>query len=199
MPRRVMFTALLVSLAGLSLLQGAEPTKVTALRLADADGRLHTTADWPQHKAIVIVFLGVECPISNGYAPELARLAEHAKSHGALFLGVHGDPDVSAEQARKHASEYSLKFPILLDPEHELAQQCGARTMPEAVVLRASGEVVYRGRIDDRYASVGRQRVAPQRRDLQLAIDAVVAGKLPEIAETKAIGCPLPRLAAVEK
>ena len=66
--------------------------------------------------------------------------------------------------------------------------------MPESVVLLPTSEIVYRGRIDDRYASLGRQRVAPQQRDLQRAIEAVVAGRLPEIAEAPAIGCTLPRL-----
>jgi hypothetical protein len=167
--------------------------KLTTLSLHDMNGNLQTQADWSASKGIVIVFLGIECPISNGYAQELTRLAEYGESRGVRFLGIHGDPDVSADQARKHARDFGLKFPVLLDPQQSTARQVGARTMPEAVVLRSSGEVIYRGRIDDRYASIGRQRAAPTRRDLQLAIDAVVANKLPEIAETKAIGCQLPR------
>ncbi|MBL8826624.1 MAG: redoxin domain-containing protein [Planctomycetaceae bacterium] len=167
--------------------------RVTNFEMTDIAGRSHEQSAWRDTKGVVIVFLGIQCPISNGYAQELARLAEYSAARGVGFLGIHGDPDVTTEQATTHARDFGLKFPIILDPEQVTARQVGARTMPEAVVLRPSGEVIYRGRIDDRYASIGRQRVAATRHDLQLAIDAVVANKLPEIAETKAIGCQLPR------
>jgi hypothetical protein len=60
------------------------------------------------------------------------------------------------------------------------------------VVLAPSGQVLYRGRIDDLYTLDGTRREAPRTRDLEEAIQAVLAGKPPPVAQTKAFGCPLP-------
>ena len=61
-----------------------------------------------------------------------------------------------------------------------------------SVVLAPSGRVLYRGRIDDLYTLDGKRRDAPTTRDLEEAIKAVLAGKPPPVARTKAFGCPLP-------
>jgi hypothetical protein len=64
--------------------------------------------------------------------------------------------------------------------------------VPEAVVLSPQGRILYRGRIDDRYTADGIRREVPTSRDLEAALTAVVAGKQPPVARTKAFGCPLP-------
>jgi thiol-disulfide isomerase/thioredoxin len=163
------------------------------LTLVDAAGRKHTPADWASAKAVVLFILNTECPVSNGYAPEMARLAREYDSHGVLFLGVHPDPDVSAEAAAAHARQYGLRFPTLLDPKQKLVRAVGARVTPEAVVLSPRGEVLYRGRIDDKYALDGKRRDEASVHDLDLALRAVLAGKPVAKAETPGYGCPLPR------
>jgi hypothetical protein len=59
-------------------------------------------------------------------------------------------------------------------------------------VLSPSGDVLYRGRIDDRVADFGKRRVEPTRRDLRLALDAILAGKPVQARLTKAVGCYIP-------
>ncbi len=65
--------------------------------------------------------------------------------------------------------------------------------MPEAVVVSRDGKLVYRGRIDDRYATSGKRRDEPTTHDLSAAVDAVLAGKAPAVSQTKVFGCPLPK------
>lgn len=160
--------------------------------LADVRGRPHTTSAWKDKKAVVLLFLGTECPVSNGYSPEYRRLAEVYARKGTLFYGVHPDPDVSADIAAKHAADFRLAFPILLDPTQAVAKQAGVKVVPEAVLLSAKGQILYRGRIDDLYTVDGRRREEPKSRDLEEALKAVLAGKSPLVAETRAFGCPLP-------
>jgi peroxiredoxin len=160
--------------------------------LADTAGRKHTAAEWKDQKAVVLFFLGTECPVSNGYAPEMARLAKEYGPRGVLFWGVHPDPDVTAAAAARHAKEYRLGFTVLLDPGQTLASRTGVRVTPEVVVLSAAGQVLYRGRIDDRYSADGKRREEPSRKDLEEALRAVLAGKEPAAREAKAYGCPLP-------
>ena len=164
--------------------------KIAPFSLQDAQGMTHTRKSWQAAPAVVLLFLGTECPVANGYAPEMARLAKQFADRGVVFIGVHCDPDVTAKLAAQHAREYQLTFPILLDPEQKLAKPAGVRMMSAAVVLLPDGEVVYRGRIDDRYTDQGKRRLEPTTHDLKTAIEAVLSGKKPEPAETKTYGCP---------
>jgi peroxiredoxin len=176
---------------------GKEPEPATRtipdFSLADAGGGQHSRAEWKDRKAVVLFFLATECPISNGYAPEYVRLAKAFGERGVAFLGVQSDPDVTAADQVKHAQEYGLTFSILMDSRQVLAKATGARVTPEAVLLAPDGKVLYRGRIDDRITEDGKRRDEPRVRDLQNALEAVLAGKTPPAAETKAFGCPLPR------
>jgi hypothetical protein len=51
--------------------------------------------------------------------------------------------------------------------------------------------VLYRGRIDDRYAELGRERPTPTTHDLEDALKAAIAGKPVAVKETRAVGCIL--------
>jgi peroxiredoxin len=165
------------------------PVREFALR--DLSGRLHTMADWANRPAIVLFMIATECPVSNGYAPEMSRLAGEFGPRGVLFWGIHTDPDLTPDRAASHAHEFALDFPILLDPEALVARQAGVRVTPEAIVLSPDGQVHYRGRIDDRYAPDGRQGPAAQSHELETALVAILAGESPVITQTKAFGCPL--------
>ena len=171
----------------------AEPAKIKEFSLTDAAGKKHGMDEWQGKKAVVLFFLGVECPVSNFYAPEYARVAKTFADKGVAFYGIHPDPDVTAALAAKHAAEYRLPFPILLDPTQAVTRQAGVAVVPCAVVLSPDGVVRYRGRMDDRYSADGVRREKPTRRDLEKALEAVLAGKALAVVETKAFGCPLPQ------
>src|SRR5438046_2762522 len=111
------------------LMVGAEqPAAVKDLSLRDTKGKLRSAAEWKDAKAVVLLFLGTECPVSNGYAPEYARLEKNFAPKGVRFYGIHADPEVTGEAAAKHAAEYGLNFPILLDPSQQVARQAGVKT-----------------------------------------------------------------------
>ncbi|HUQ87649.1 MAG TPA: hypothetical protein VM096_08830, partial [Vicinamibacterales bacterium] len=66
----------------------------------------------------------------------------------------------------------------------------GVTVTPEVAVMRGS-TLVYRGRIDDRYVELGRERPKPTRHDLEEALNAAIAGKTIAIRQTRAVGCIL--------
>jgi peroxiredoxin len=165
---------------------------VKVFSLADVKQQMHTAAEWKGKKAVVLIFLGTECPVSNGYSPEYARLAKAFGKRGVVFYGLHPDPDVTEEAAIKHAKEYKLTFPILLDPMQKVTKRAEVTVTPEVVVLTPAGRVLYRGRVDDRYSLDGKRREYPKTKDLEEALTAVLKGKAPTVARTKAFGCPLP-------
>ncbi len=144
-------------------------------------------------KATVYIFLMHDCPVANAMAPELARLATEFEPKGVRFFGVYAEE--SAAEIATHRKEYALPFPGLRDGKGELAKRAGATRVPEAAVFSPSGELLYRGRIDDRAVKLGVTRPVPQRHDLRLALEAILAGGKPERKFTEAVGCYLPSVA----
>jgi len=142
--------------------------------------------------ATVFIFVATDCPISNRYAPEVQRLQTEFSSKGIAFWLVYPDRDVSADTIRKHINDYHYSIGALRDPEHSLVKRTGARVTPEAVVFDRNQEIVYRGRIDDRYVELGQMRPAPTQKNLEEALTAVVTGKPVSVPSTRAIGCHIP-------
>jgi hypothetical protein len=142
-------------------------------------------------KATALVFIGSDCPISNGYAPEVVRLCREFSPQGIAFCVVYADADLTKEEAAAHVREYGYPCPALLDPEMRLARKVGATVKPEAAVLSPEGEVLYLGRIDDQYADFGKRRAQPTRREFREALEAVTAGRAPAVKRTRAIGCDI--------
>jgi len=171
-----------------------KPTKEQqSLKFNDLDGK----AQQPlrvEGKANVLLFLAMECPISNGYSPEIKKLVQDFKDQPVRFFAVHPDSDVTTVAARKHTQEYGLPLPVLLDRKHDLVKAVGAKITPEAVVLTAGGDIAYQGRIDDMYPDLGKKRNAPTRRDLREALTEILAGKPVTVPRTEPVGCYIPDL-----
>lgn len=174
-----------------------EETSSTQLRLLDLTGRHVEPLQATHSIATVFLFTGSDCPISNRYAPEVRRLHEKFASNDMAFWLVYPDPDESLETIRKHIKEYQYHLGVLRDPQHTLVKMTGVRVTPEAAVFvrRGSGaQMVYRGRIDDRYVDFGRTRPAPTVHDLERVLDAVVEGRPIKSKTTPAVGCIIPDL-----
>ncbi len=173
--------------------------RISTLDLPDPQGVVHHIEEWDGHKGIVLFFVGVECPVSNFYAPEMTRLANQYSDRGVAFYLIFSEPDVKADRAEGHIQEYGLPGQALLDPLQALARQVGVNRVLTVVGAAADGDVLYRGRIDDRFSEDGKRRDEPTTSDLRDALDAVLLGKAPTIRETPVFGCPLPEVPAASR
>jgi len=170
--------------------QKTVPAAPALLTLKDNDGNTCTPLAADGRKATVLIFLMHDCPVANASAPELARLAAEFTPRGMQFYGIYTTE--TAAEITAHRKDYNLPFPGLLDPKLQLARLAGATRVPETVVLSPSGELLYRGRIDDRAVKPGVTKPVPHQHDLRLALEAVRDGKQPDPKFTKTIGCYLP-------
>jgi thiol-disulfide isomerase/thioredoxin len=180
----------------------AEPPAAPSAKVLDAVPLAELLGSAKQGRAVkgtVVLFLGTECPVSNGYAPEMERIYQESKSREVAVVGVYAEPTVTAAEAEAHGKEYGLTFPRSLDPEQAIARAAEVKRMPTAVVFDAGGKVVYRGRVDDRWSPEGKRRDVPRTRELRDAIDAVVEGRAPKVSEAPPFGCPLPTLKTTAK
>ena len=162
--------------------------------LQDTAGKTHTSGDLRQYKATVFVFVAIDCPNSNTYAPILARLYREYSPRDVAFYNVYSDPSESADAVRKHDADFLVPFPALLDTHQTLARQTGARSTPEAVILGSDAQELYRGRVDNRFVDFGKTRFHPTQDDLGEALDAILQGKPVPRPVTKVLGCAIPGL-----
>ena len=172
---------------GQQALDSRDPKPVIVF--TDIDGAEHTLSCKAELRGLVLVFINTDCPIANSYHPTLRRLQVEFAEARFDFAMVHADADLKMEAARKHKSEYEITWPVVLDPGNKIARRVSAKVTPEAIILDPNGQVLYRGRIDDRHQDYGRKRPEPSTNDLQVALKAISQGKPAPTAETKPIGC----------
>ncbi len=139
--------------------------------------------------ATVLVFTRTDCPISNRYAPELQRIAAQYGPRGVEFWMVYVDPKQDVQAIRRHQREFSYTLPAVIDLDHVLVDLTAATVTPEVAVFNGDDELVYCGRIDDRYVDFGKARPQPRNRDLQDALNAVLTGNPVEHKRAQAVGC----------
>jgi peroxiredoxin len=166
-------------------------SNIANFTLVDMSGKPWSLYDQRDKKAIVLVFVSSECPMSNGYLPVLAELAKTYAPQGVAFVAVNANPEEKVEQIAAHAKEFPLPFPLLRDAQQTACKALGATVNPEAFVLDGSFRLQYRGRIDDGYYARLKPNFRISRHDLREAIDEVIAGKQVSVPATKAIGCTI--------
>ncbi len=180
-----------ISLAVASILSAAS---APGSPLRDTNGILHEPAEWNGPHAVVLFFVTVDCPVANGYVPEMNRLHDRFSPRGVRFYAVQADVAIPESDVARYAREYRYSFPLLLDPWQELVNATGASITPQAAVLAPGGRLAYLGRIDDRVADFGKQRYQATIHDLADALEAVLAGKPVAHPTTHSIGCAINRL-----
>lgn len=140
--------------------------------------------------AHLTVFVTSDCPISNYYAPEIQEVCAGYRAKGLTCTLVYEDVALGEERMRAHLAEYGYRdVPAVIDRDRAIARRAGAIVTPQAVVMDQDGRIRYRGRIDNRYESLGRPRRVVTERNLRDAIDAVLGGRSVPKPETPALGC----------
>src|SRR5204863_5847403 len=91
--------------ASVVLALGAEPKssaplgrKIDDFTLPDAAGKPWSLRTSPDAKAIVVLFLGTECPINNAYVPRLAELHKDYAGKGVQFVAINSNHQDTAER-----------------------------------------------------------------------------------------------------
>src|SRR5882672_6798118 len=98
-------------------------------------------------KAIAIVFLSFECPVSRSYSEPLSEIAKEFEKFGVTVWGLTTNEDESRADVAKVAKKYDLAFPVFKDERLRAAEALKADTTPEVFVLDGNFVHQYRGRI----------------------------------------------------
>lgn len=166
-----------------------EPVKAGNFTLPDYNGVKHSLTDYKNAKAVVVMFIATQCPISNAYNTRMVSLYNDYKSKNVVFVGVNANKQESVEEIKQHATEHGFEFAILKDDKNVIADKFGATVTPEIYVINSSLDILYHGRIDD---SRRESDIASQ--DLRKALDEILAGIQVSVSKTKAFGCTIKRV-----
>jgi len=167
--------------------------RIESFELKDFGGKSHSLAELKDKPAVVVVFLGTECPLATLYAPRLNQLSERFAAQGVAFVGINSNQQDSLSEMAAYAKTHGIAFPLLKDVGNVVADQFGAVRTPEVFLLDKDRKVRYWGRIDDQYV-VGRQRKAATREDLVVALGEVLAGGEVSQPVAEAPGCRIGRV-----
>lgn len=137
----------------------------------------------------VVMFISVQCPVSNSYNDRMNALYQDYAQKGVKFIAINANRTEPASAVADHARAHDFQFTVYKDDGNVAADRFGASVTPETYVIDSNGILRYHGSIDD---SQNPAHVATQR--LRLALDAVLAGKEPPQTETKAFGCTIKRV-----
>jgi len=156
--------------------------------LPGVDGSEHSLKSLAGKNGTVLIFIAVQCPVSNAYNERMEKLAEDYKAKGIAVIGINSNVAEDAAAVKAHAAEHKLAFPILKDPGNKIADKLGASVTPEAYFLDANNKLLYHGRIDN-----SRNPAQVETSDLRNALDAALGDKPIEKTEAKAFGCTIKR------
>tara|TARA_Y100001960_G_scaffold79245_1_gene84690 strand:- start:4610 stop:6340 length:1731 start_codon:yes stop_codon:yes gene_type:complete len=197
---KLILSAIALSLAFTSSLLLADDTprseligrQIPNFILPTITGKEVALADYPDVELLAFIFLGTECPIGNSYIPQLNELSKTYSKEQVRFVIINANLADSAEEIKKHALEYKLRIPVLIDKQQVSVDIFGASRTPEVFVLDRRRTIRYAGRIDDRIGYRFKREDA-RRSDLKEAINELLDSKPVSVATTEPEGCRITR------
>lgn len=140
--------------------------------------------------ATVVYWTCNHCPYALAWQDRLHDAARDYEAQGVRFLAVNSNDadrypaDSPSAMRERIEAEGGWSHPYLHDADQTVARAFGARTTPDVFVLAADGTLAYRGAPDADYDDPGKEAAW-----LRGALDAILAGREPDPAETEPVGC----------
>ena len=165
---------------------------MTTTKMKSVDGKELSITDVRRPKGTLVVFSCNHCPWAKAWESRIVALGNASLKRGVGVIVVNANdpaayPEDGLDVMKQRAKQRKMQFPYVVDATSDVARAFGATKTPEAYLFDAEGRLVYHGAIDDNAHEP--QRV--EKRYLQDAVDAVVAGKSVETGETTALGCSI--------
>jgi len=104
---------------------------------------------WLERKATVLVFWSTGCPCVRRYQQRIDALLDMYPRDKVQVLGISSNAGESFEEVKRVAKERGVRIEVFRDDSGQVAQTVGARTTPTVVVIDQSGNIRFRGWIDN--------------------------------------------------
>ena len=160
--------------------------------LTDVDGKTHQLSKYvAEGRTVVLEWFNPDCPFVKKHHEKNKTMATtygRYKDKDVVWLAINsgaaGKQGAGQERNDKARKDYGVAYPVLLDEAGAVGRAYGAKTTPHMYVIDG-GTLVYAGAIDDN-PSPG---TLGETNYVAAALDAVLADKPVEVADTKSYGC----------
>lgn len=167
--------------------------------LKGVDGRMHTPAEYAAAKVLMIVFTCNHCPTAQAYEERLKKISADYAGKGVAVVAInpnhaaavrldemgYGDLGDTFEEMVIRHRDHKWNFPYLDDGEtQEVTLKFGAIATPHVFLFDQERKLRFQGRIDN-----SEREDLANAHDTRAALDALVAGRDPEVKTTKVFGC----------
>jgi peroxiredoxin len=158
--------------------------------LPGVDGKNYSVASFKDAKLLVVVFSCNHCPYVVGSEERMMKFANDYAPRGVRMIAINsneteGHPADSFEHMQARAKEKHFPFVYVRDDSQDVALKYGALRTPHYYVFDQDRKLRYTGRMDDNPRNPGKETT----HELRDAVDALLAGKQPQVALTNPIGC----------
>lgn len=159
--------------------------------LPGVDGGKHSLADYADAPALAVIWSCNHCPYVQAWEGRMMAIQRDYADRGVRLVAVNSNdvaryPEDSFEEMRARAERLGFNFDYLFDEDQTVARAYEPERTPEVFLFDRDRRLVYHGAIDD-----SRDEDLVQRHHLREALDAVLEGRQPAVAETPPVGCTM--------
>jgi thiol-disulfide isomerase/thioredoxin len=203
-PIRSLFAPVLILVMALTAFAANPPvlpigSPLPEFALPGVDGKTYAPADFAGAKVLMIVFTCNHCPTAQAYEARLKRITAEYTPKGVAVVAInpnhaaavrldeqgYGDLGDTFEEMVIRHRDHAWNFPYLDDGEtQELATKFGAIATPHVYIFGPDRKLAFQGRIDN-----SERADLANVHDTRNALDAVLAGREPEVKTTRVFGC----------
>jgi peroxiredoxin len=192
-PRPTILMALSIALGIASNTQAGKFNKTVsigdtapAVSGVGVDDKQHELAEYKDTKAVAVIFTCNHCPVAQSYQDRLIALQKEYEPKGLQIVAINvnnNDAD-KLDKMKERAASKGYNFPYLYDASQKSAVNYGASVTPHVFLLDGQRKIAYMGAVDDNMNAS-----QTKRHYLRDAVEAVLAGTAPPVAETRQVGC----------
>ena len=158
--------------------------------LPSTDGQAYSLSDFADAPILVVFFTCNHCPYVINSDEDTRALANAFADKGVRFVGINSNSvntyaEDSFEHMQTRMAEHTFPWTYLHDESQDVAMNYGALRTPHFFVFNQERQLVYTGRSVDNPRDCSRIN----ERNLQTALEELVAGKPVSTPLTNPIGC----------
>jgi peroxiredoxin len=157
--------------------------------LPGVDGHNHALSDYSSAPALAVMWSCNHCPYVQAWEGRMKQIQADYADRGFRLVAINSNdarayPEDSFDAMRERARRQGFNFDYLYDEDQSVVRAYGAERTPEVFLFDGDRRLVYHGAIDD-----SRDEYAVKQQYLRDAIDALLAGRAPQPADTPPVGC----------
>jgi len=167
-------------------------SKAHQFSLKGTDSNIYSLKDFDDKDVLCIMFTCNHCPYVIAVEDRINSIAKKYSDRSFVLLCINANdenayPEDSFEGMKKRAADKGFVFPYLRDDTQEAAKNYDAVCTPDIYLYDKNRILKYRGRIDDNW----KDEKAVKSKDLEKAIDLLLAGKEIDFEMVPSMGCSI--------